>query len=879
MPEQPPTQPKLHKTVLDNGLTVLIRESHRVPVATFWVWYRVGARNEVPGITGISHWVEHMLFKGTPRWNVGEIFRTVNKHGGQLNGFTWLDYTAYFETLPSSAIMLGPDIESDRMSNAVFDPAAVNSERTVILSERAGNENHPTFYLREEVNGAAFRAHPYGQGVIGFRSDLEQMTRDDLYGYYQRYYHPGNATVVVVGDVDPDNILSEVTSRFGGIAPGPIAPGVRTVEPVQQGQRRVTVRRPAPAPTLLAAWHAPAAMSPDAVPMIVLDTVLSGGKSVGFGGGGSGRSSRLYRALVAAGLASAAGSSFSLTIDPYLFSASATLVPAARPQAVEEIVFREVARLREEPVPAGELARAIKQLRAQFAYMGESVSSQAYWIGSLATVAPERDPDEIISQIEAVTPEEIMRVARQYLVERESTVGWLEPLGPAAAAAIAERAAALPVQPCFFDPAPPTPRSVGPALDLKERQLANGLKLVGYHDPTSRAVVIDIRIPAGSVRDGAFPGIASFTGKMLTRGTSELTFAQLNEELDSLGAAINVGVGREYTDVTGKALQEDAGRLAQLMADVILRPTFPEDEATRVAEQSLTALKQLLDSAGAVADETLRELIFPVGHPYRQRSIGTEESLRAITPTELRAFHAANYHPNDVIVATAGGLPVDEATRLLERAFQDWQPVEKEETTSVQPVPPPEQTTRAERGLEGKSQAEIALGLPTIPRSSPDYDALRVANLILGRLGLMGRLGESVREKQGMAYHVSSSLSAGREIGLWTAHAGVDPSNVDRAIASILAEVEKLRREGVTAQELDDAKSYLVGSLPLGLESSDAIAGTILDLIYYGLGLDYIERLPDRIKTLTAEELRAAAQRYILPDRLAIAVSLPAAAD
>lgn len=874
--------PQLHRTVLDNGLTVLVRESHRVPVATFWVWYRVGARNEVPGITGVSHWVEHMLFKGTPTWTAGTIFRTVNKHGGQLNGFTWLDYTAYYETLPSTAVDLGLEIESDRMQHAVFDPTEVDSERTVILSERAGNENHPTFYLREEVNGAAFRAHPYGQGVIGFRSDLEQMTREDLYQHYRRYYHPGNATVVVAGDVDPGAILAQVRARFGDIAPGPAAPVVRTVEPEQQGQRRVTVRRPAPSPTLLVAWHAPAALHPDAIPLVVLDTVLSGGKAVGFGGGSMGRSSRLYRALVAAGLASSAGSSFALTIDPYLFSASATLVPSADPRGVEEVVFREIARLRDEPVPEDELQRARKQLRSQFAYMGESVSSQAYWIGSLATVAPGLDPDALIDQFEAVTADDIQRVAQRYLIERQSTVGWLEPTTAAAGSAPSAQLTALPIQPCFwmapsFDPAPPTPRSAGPQLELEEEPLANGLRLVSHHDPSSEVAVVAIRIPAGSAADGDIPGVASFTGKMLTRGTERQSFAALNEELDGLGAAIGAGTSREYVDVSGKALKEDAPRLLELLADVILRPTFPEEEIERVRAQSLTALRQLEDNAGAVADEAMREIIFPEGHPYRHRALGNEESLREMNRAQLQQFHTAYYGPRGAIVAVAGGLPRAEARRLIEDTFAGWSATHEAPEIKVHRVEPPRQTARAERELPGKTQAEIAIGVPTIPRGTPDYDALRVANLILGRLGLMGRLGESVREKQGMAYHASSSLSAGRVIGLWAAHAGVEPANIDRAVASILAEIERLRREPVTEGELADAKSYLIGSLPLGLESSEAIVGTILDLVYYDLGLDYVERIPARIQALEAEQLRAAAEKYLLPDRLAIAVSRPPA--
>src|SRR5690606_1878199 len=345
------------------------------------------------------------------------------------------------------------------------DPSQVESERTVILSEREGNENQPTFHLREEVVAAAFRAHPYGQGVIGFTSDLRQITRDDLYRHYRTYYTPNNATVVVVGDVDAQAILAEIEQRFGAIPSGPEPPPVRTVEPPQNGERRVVVRRPAPTATMLMAFHAPRAEDPDALPMVVLDTVLSGSKAMGYGGGGGmGRSSRLYRALVASGLCSAAGSSFSLTIDPYLFSVSATLVPSTEPARVEALVQEELARLREEPVPEDELARAIKQLRAQFAYAGESVSSQAYWLGSLHTVAPGVDPDTFLDRLAAVTPDDVLRVARAYVTPDKATVGWLEPTAPAPATPAAD-IGPLPVRPHFFSDAPgsrpdslPTPK-------------------------------------------------------------------------------------------------------------------------------------------------------------------------------------------------------------------------------------------------------------------------------------------------------------------------------------------------------------------------------------------------------------------------------------
>ncbi|MFN3337031.1 MAG: M16 family metallopeptidase, partial [Thermomicrobium sp.] len=338
------------ETRLENGLTVLVQPLRHAPVVSCWMWYRVGSRNELPGLTGISHWVEHMLFKGTARFPPGAIFRQVNRWGGTLNGFTWLDYTAYFETLPTPGWELALEIEADRMVAASFDPAEVERERTVILAERRGSENQPGTYLREEVVAAAFRVHPYGHPVIGYGEDLLEITRDELYQHYRTYYRPNNAVLVIVGDVEPEAVLQAVERHFGGIPAGTTPPVLRVKEPEQWGERRVTIRRPAPTAQLLLAWRVPAAAHSDTAALLVLDAVLSGGKPLAFGGSGMGRSARLYRALVASGLCTAAASSMSLTLDPFLFTISATLTPLADPRNVEQLVDDVVRRIQVDPV-------------------------------------------------------------------------------------------------------------------------------------------------------------------------------------------------------------------------------------------------------------------------------------------------------------------------------------------------------------------------------------------------------------------------------------------------------------------------------------------------------------------------------------------------
>jgi zinc protease len=247
---------------LKNGMLVLTREVHAAPVATCWVWYRVGSRNERTGVTGISHWVEHMLFKGTPSMPKGAFDRAIARNGGTFNGFTWIDFTAYFETLPSDRIELGLQIESDRMVNSLFDEAEVQSERTVIISELEGHENYPEHWLGEAVIATAFAVHPYHHPVIGWKSDLRAITRDDLYNHYQTYYMPNNAVLVLVGDFETAAMLDMAERYFGDLPTGPTIPQVRGEEPPQQGERRVVVRRPGPAEYVEVAYHAPAASSP-----------------------------------------------------------------------------------------------------------------------------------------------------------------------------------------------------------------------------------------------------------------------------------------------------------------------------------------------------------------------------------------------------------------------------------------------------------------------------------------------------------------------------------------------------------------------------------------------------------------------------------------
>lgn len=418
---------------LDNGLTVLLKSVRTAPVATFWVWYRVGSRNEVPGKTGLSHWVEHMMFKGTPTLGKGELMRLINRNGGVDNAFTSNDYTAYFELLPSDHIALALRIESDRMVNALFDPNEVESERTVIISEREGAENDPCFWLGEEVTAAAFKAHPYHHNTIGWKTDLETITRDDLYAHYKTYYAPNNAIIVAAGDFEADALLAKIQHAFGAIPRGKAIPPAQIVEPPQEGERRVVLRRPGPASYFHAAYHAPKASDPDYFPVFVLVGILTGVGGMSFSGHGSpGRSSRLYRALVETGLAVDVDCSFRASLDPGTLDVTATARPGVAIEKVERAIFAELEKIATTRVTETELSKVIKQARSQFVYAMDGVMNVGGWLGQLEIVASHQMYDTFLERLTQVTRDDVRRVAANYLRETNRTVGWFVPTNGAA---------------------------------------------------------------------------------------------------------------------------------------------------------------------------------------------------------------------------------------------------------------------------------------------------------------------------------------------------------------------------------------------------------------------------------------------------------------
>jgi zinc protease len=404
---------------LDNGLKVLIVENHKAPVATFQVWYRTGSRDEPAGKSGLSHLLEHMMFKGTPRYGPSVFSKIIQKYGGTDNAYTTKDYTVYFELFSSDRIMLSIDLEADRMENLTFDPKEVLSERSVVMEERRLRyEDDPQNSLFEEVEAAAYKAHPYQRPVIGWMPDLKSIERDDLYNYYKALYSPNNAVIVIVGDVKTDQILERIKSSFGNILPGSLKKNTNFSEPEQKGERRILLKREAELPYLLVAYHAPSFPHEDSYALDVLSLILSGGKS-----------SRLFTSLVyEKKIALDVDTDYDgFNRDSYLFFLDATASPGKDIKDVENALYAEIEKIKKEPPSEKETQKAKNQIEASFIMEQDSIYSEAMKFGIFEMLGDWRLIDRYLEGIKKVTPEDVVKVAKKYLEEDNRTVGILIP--------------------------------------------------------------------------------------------------------------------------------------------------------------------------------------------------------------------------------------------------------------------------------------------------------------------------------------------------------------------------------------------------------------------------------------------------------------------
>ncbi len=412
---------------------------------------------------------------------------------------------------------------------------------------------------------------------------------------------------------------------------------------------------------------------------------------------------------------------------------------------------------------------------------------------------------------------------------------------------------------------------------ITRRVLDNGLTLLVYPNPTVPSLVARLAVKGGAMYDPPDrAGLASFTARAMRRGTTRRSFDRLNEDTESRGVSVGMDAGKTLMDAGGRALKEDARFLLETIAEIVLSPSFPPEEIEKLRVQIRTSLLELENDTAAVADRAFRETVYPEGHPYHYRTSGYLNTLDNIGRQDMLAFYERYFRPERTIVVVVGDVQAEEMVDCVHELFGNWQSPSPEPDPYAVPDPPTLQgLTTVYRYVPGKSQNDIVLGHPSLRRTDPDYYAFDLMNLLLGRIGLMGRLGKTVRDEQGLAYYASSSFEAGLGAGPWAVRAGVNPVNVSRAVDSIRREIERMRTEPVPREEVEGGKRYMTGVLPLRLETNDGLARAILEMELYNLGFDYVSRYPDIVNALTPEDVSDVAARRLSSEHCVVAIAGP----
>jgi zinc protease len=868
------------KTVLSNGLTVLTKEVHTAPVVSVQVWYRVGSRNEVPGINGISHQLEHLLFKGTQARPIqfGRLFSAL---GSESNAFTSYDETAYYGTVERSKLGALMTLEADRMQNTVIGSEQLKSEKRVVISELQGYENSPGYRLGRVVMKAAFPNSPYGAAVGGSKADVEKFTLEQVQNHYKTYYRPENATLVVAGDFKTADALKLAAQTFGKVPTGakPLAsasvpPAATASQP--KSKEPIVLKQPGSNALLNAVYPLPNINHPDVPAIDLMDAVLTGG-----------RSSRLYQDLVETGLSSSVGAYAAQMIDLGWYNISAVAAAGQPLSRVETVLQQSLSTIRQKPVTAEELERAKSQFRAGLILGNQDIASQATQLGYNQTVAGDyRFIDRYLAAMERVTPADILRVAQTYLKPEQQTIGFFEPTladgkagtsNPGTGGRTAENfSAGSPVDPAEVAKYLPPAQDPASAANIvpQDLKLSNGVRVLLLPDHSAPTVNISGNIRAGTIFDTpAKAGVAGLTASNLMNGTEAKSALALAKRLEDRGASLGFGASREGVGIGGSALVQDLPILVETLADVLLRPTFPEKQLELSRQRSLVGLKAALDDPGQLGRRAFQQAIYPDNHPFH--TFPTADSLKRITREDLALFHQRYYRPDTTVLSLVGDFDPAQVKSLLESALGQWRTAGQAPVMNFPAVALPKTATYLSKLLPGKAESVTYLGYSGLSRKDPRYYAALVLNQVLGGDTLSSRLGTEIRDRQGLTYGIFSGFSAGQNAGPFLISMQTAPKDAQKAIDSTIALLKQLREQGITATELENAKRSIKNSYPVGLANPSSVADAILSDTVVGLGLEELSQFPNKVGAVTAQQVQQVIQDFIQPDKLVIVTAGP----
>lgn len=883
---------------LDNGLKIILKSNKDTPLFSWQVWYKVGSRNEQANYTGIAHYLEHMMFKGTEIFAKGEIAQSIQLRGGVFNAFTGDDYTAYYENFSPENLELAIKIESDRMQNSRLDPEEINLERTVIVSELEGNKNNPNSILYENLRSTAFKVHPYRNPIIGWRHDLENIDAKVMREFYETYYYPNNAVAILVGNFDEELALELISKYFSQYKPKDTHLPKVAFEPEQKSEKKLIIKNGGYSKMLGIAFHIPAFTHEDSPALSLISDIVF-----------SGMSSRLYPKLVDSGLAVRVSGVAESSIDPGIFRIMITLNQDADIEEVENIIMLELDAIKEE-IKDEELKLAIAKEEAAFVYQKDGPHEEAMQIGYFEAIS--NDWTRYVTwldDIKKVTVKDIQEVAKKYFKPENKTVVHLLPEKFTEALAQesleprtqnSERIGEANYGAGVVEPL--SPKKLDKLLKITKPKYSkkhkfetinldfrvfenNGTSIYFREDHSIPLVYMNAYFYAGSINDGEKYGLAKLTNDMLSRGSTAKSKYEISMLTDLYGADISFATGREMTRIHLSTIADNFEKVVDLLDEILTEPAFSQVELDRLKENTIAKLKQEEDYPQRIAARETARLIYPEEHPYYILSVEQRiKSIKSVTLDEIKEFYKKHYNSNNLYISVVGDLSEEKVLSLKAKLFDSWNTDSLTKGGNTKPVIPlvePKEAQEKRVLKSDKTQTEIILShAGKLDRGDPDYYALLIANYALGGSALSSRLGTAVRDESGYVYNIRSSFDATLGAGVYKITLGCNPNNVDNAIKLTKKVIEDFLKEGINETELEVTKSYLTGSFAARtLASNEDIADTFSQIQVYGLGPDYIKTYEDRINSITLKEVREAAKKYIHPDLFNIVVVGPSTND
>jgi zinc protease len=847
------------RVVLDNGLTVLLQENHSAPVVALNMWVKVGSIYEEDAEAGISHVYEHMLFKGTLTRGVGEIAQEIEGSGGDINAYTSFDHTLYHITLASRFLNTGLAVMADAIQHSSFDPDELRKEQEVVLEEIKRGEDIPSRKLTEALFATSYQRHPYRRSVIGSEQTVKSLSREQILNFFHIWYVPNNMTLVITGDFDTMAVLPQIQTAFRHFAAQRL-PLLQIPSEPSQRQLRVAMLGDDIQETLLdMAYHVPGALHRDSYAIDLLSFILGGGES-----------SRLYQAVKAEQeLVHAIYTYPFLPRDPGLLVISATLEQERWRDTLTGILA-EVERVQRQGVSTTELDRAKRNLECEFIYQRETVQGQASQLGYFDAVLGDLAFEaRYLKAITRTTAEDIQRVARRYLTRKNLTVGFFLPRVDGAQLTHEHIVQAVEARP--QPPRRRLPSRTGTARPTQKFPLENGMTLLVRENPAVPLVAMQAVFLGGLwVEDAAHNGVMNFVAEMITKGTAHRRARVLAEEIESIAGDLSGFAGRSSFGVAAEVRNHDFARGLELVADILRNATFEPDELEKKRDDLLAALKHEEDDLFKVAFTLCAQSLFP-DHPYGLKVLGTAESVSQLTQDDLLRWYRGYAIPNNLVLAIVGDVEAEAVQQDVARLFGLWQPALLDLPSQGRMVRP------AVNGPvvcpRDKEQTHIIVGMRGTSLHHPDRYALRVLESILASQS--GRLFVELREKQSLAYTVTARSLEGLDPFIFFVYLATSPEKSEVALDGIRKELLRVRDHGVTPQEVERAKRYLVGSYEIELQKNSALAGMLAFDERYGLGYDEVVSYAQQIMAVTPEMVHHVAHTYLAVDQSSVIIVGP----